>query len=220
MFWERKYIEILLKQMLPCKDVNPWVLFCKSFGLAILLNQASFPYGSHGRPCLLFSTVLLRVEDFFSPAVQTVCGYRMLWMGTAFTSTVREAKCLKVSFPIPVALGTVLNFMHSNNWLCLTSVVASPLVIPCSPHPNGYFKLWSVYEKSNVHFLWLKTIALRARDTCESLSHLRWFSLWLTSCRLSGVTVCNLSLTYLNDCRRLISLVSEIKYMDLFTFMA
>lgn len=31
--------------------------------------------------------------------------------------------------------------------------------------------------------------------------------------------MCNLSLTYLNDCRRLISLVSEIKYVDLSAFM-
>lgn len=113
------------------------MLFCKSFGLAILLNQASFPYDSHGTPCLLFSTVLLRVEDFFSPEVQTVCGYRMLWMGTAFISTVREAKYLNVSSPIPVAVGTVLNFMHNNSWLCLTSVVASPLVITCFPIPMG-----------------------------------------------------------------------------------
>lgn len=65
----------------------------------------------------------------------------------------------------------------------------------------------------------IKTIVLRASDTCGSLSHLRWFSLWSTFFRLLDVTVCNLSLTYLNDCRRLISLVSEIKYVDLSAFM-
>lgn len=80
----------------------------------------------------------MRVEDFFFPAVQTVCGYRILQMGTACTSNRREAKYLDVSSSVPVAFGTVLNSIHINSWLCLTSLVLSPLVIPCFPHPDWY----------------------------------------------------------------------------------
>lgn len=61
----------------------------------------------------------------------------MLWMDTTFTSTIREIKYLDVSTCIPVALGTVLNFLRFNSWLCLTSVVTSPLVIPCFPILTG-----------------------------------------------------------------------------------
>lgn len=61
----------------------------------------------------------------------------MLWMGTAFTSTVREAKYLDVSTSKAVALGTVLNFIHISSWFCLISVVTSPPVIPCFPILSG-----------------------------------------------------------------------------------
>lgn len=60
------------------------------------------------------------MEGFFSLEVQTVgieC-FRWVWL--------LPAKYLDVSSSMPVALGIIINFIHINSWLCLTSVAASP----------------------------------------------------------------------------------------------
>lgn len=61
----------------------------------------------------------------------------------AFTSTVREAKYLDASSSMPLALGIIINFIHINTWLCLTSLAASP----CFPILTGISK-YEMYMKN------------------------------------------------------------------------